>query len=155
MNTDDLELEKLRLKRKKQLLIQGAKFSPDVDSDKLNDQYVKISIPPAIISLNEQNFADYVKYSPVPLFIDYWADWCQPCKHVAPIIEALEVKYKGKMIFAKINVDNNPTLSNQFGISSIPTFHVWYKDKLIYQFTGALPGKKFDQIVSDILKNLK
>ncbi|OLS24501.1 MAG: Thioredoxin [Candidatus Heimdallarchaeota archaeon LC_3] len=154
MNTDDLELKKLRLKRKKQLLFQQAKSISETVSDNTDDQHTNISIPSKVISLNELNFYDYIKFSPVPVFIDYWADWCQPCKHVAPIVEALEVRYRGKMIFAKIDVDSNQKISNQFGISSIPTFHIWFKDKLIYQFTGALPGKKFDQIVSDTIKNL-
>ena len=108
--------------------------------------------PNGVIHLTDADFEEYLNKSPIPVFIDYWAEWCQPCKLTGPIIEALERRYHGKMVFAKVNVDENPYLTGQFNIQSIPTFQIWYQNKLDDQFVGALPGQKFDEKVHGILE---
>ncbi|MHA2104631.1 MAG: thioredoxin [Candidatus Hodarchaeales archaeon] len=154
MDTDDLELEKLRLKRRKQLVVQQVRETSSNDTEVMLKKNFAISASNEVVHLNSNNFSDYIKNSDLPILIDYWAEWCQPCKQVAPIIEALERRYRGKMNIAKLNIDHNPQVANEFGISSIPTFHIWYNNKIIDQFTGALPGEKFDQKVKGIIDKL-
>jgi thioredoxin 1 len=154
VDTDDLELEKLRLKRRKQLVVQQVRETSVDDTIALPNKNLSIPSSEEIVHLNSNNFSDIIKNSDLPILVDYWAEWCQPCKYVAPIIEALERRYRGKMIFAKLNIDHNPQVANKFGISSIPTFHIWYNNKIIDQFTGALPGEKFDQKIKGIIDKL-
>lgn len=157
MSEEDLELAKIR-EKKLQKLLQQQKTSLVKDSS--SDNIMKTTnesfeIPSGLIHLNDATFEKYINKSPLPVFVDFWAEWCQPCKLTEPIIEALERRYRGKMVFAKVNVDENPYLSGQFTIQSIPAFHIWYQKKLIDQFVGALPGQKFDARVHDILENYK
>lgn len=77
------------------------------------------------------------------MLTDFWADWCAPCKVMAPIIEELAEKYEGKMKFAKVDVDANPITSQQFGIMSIPTFLITDKGKVIDVLIGSMPKKMF------------
>ena len=71
------------------------------------------------------------------VFVDFYAQWCGPCKMTSPIIDELSEEYKGKMSFVKIDVDTNQELASQYNIFSIPTFIIFNKGKIISQFTGA------------------
>ena len=139
----DLELEKLRLKRMQQFLSTESQ-------NKTN-----LKIPDGIVHLTDSNFEIFLNdYSDMPIFVDYWAEWCQPCKRVGPIIEALENRYRGKMIFAKLDTDRNQITARKHNIYSIPTFNIFYKSNLIDTFSGALPGQKFEERVKNILKRV-
>ena len=145
---EDLELEQLRLKRMQQMMAQ-----------KPNPQELKNKgpeIPTGVIHLNEQIFDMYLQeYKDIPVFIDYWAEWCGPCKRSAPIIEALERKYRGKMIFAKVNTDENQSLAMRFNIMSIPNFHIFHNMRIVDNFVGALPALQFEQHIVNVLKKIK
>ena len=95
------------------------------------------------------------EYKDIPIFVDYWAEWCGPCKRVAPFIEALERKYRGKMIFAKVNTDEEQQIAMRYRIMSIPTFHIFYQNKIVNQFVGALPAQQFEAQIINTLKKLK
>lgn len=71
------------------------------------------------------------------VFVDFYADWCGPCKMTTPIIEQLSEEYKDKISFVKINVDANQDLASQYSVFSIPTFIIFKAEKIITQFTGA------------------
>ncbi len=78
--------------------------------------------------------------SQYPLFIlDCWAEWCGPCRMIGPIIEQLAVEMKGKVVFGKLNVDENPQTANKYRISAIPTMMVFKDGKLIDKLVGAYP----------------
>ena len=73
------------------------------------------------IELTDANFEETVLKSDKPVLVDFWAEWCGPCRMVGPIVEELHNDYEGKVVVGKVNVDHNPAVSAQFGIRNIPT----------------------------------
>ena len=87
----------------------------------------------------ENNFTDEVIKSDVPVMIDFYAEWCGPCRMMSPIVEEFAKKYEGKVKIGKINVDEESDLAMRFGVQSIPSF-IFIKDgKVIDRITGAMP----------------
>jgi thioredoxin 1 len=93
------------------------------------------------IELTDANFKSEVLESAVPVLVDFWAVWCGPCKMVAPVVEEIAAEFDGKLKVGKIDVDQNPETSMQFGIRSIPTIMIFRGGKVVEQIIGALPKK--------------
>ena len=104
-----------------------------------------------VIPVNETDFDSAVLRSDVPVFVDFYADWCGPCNMIAPTIEALSEEYDGKVKFVKINVDKNQQLAMRYDIMSIPTGMLFengiVKDSLI----GAYPASAYRQRIDNAL----
>lgn len=94
---------------------------------------VRIASP---ILLTDSNFSNEVGKYPL-LVVDFWAPWCGPCRMVSPVIEQLASELAGKVVFGKVNVDENPTVAGAFGIQSIPTIAILKNGKAIDGFVGA------------------
>jgi len=90
-------------------------------------------------AVTDQDFEEQVEKSTLPVLVDFWADWCMPCKMIAPIVEDLAEEYDGKMSFAKVDIDANPNIAMKFGIRSIPTLLVFKDGAPIDQVVGAVP----------------
>ncbi|RLD17406.1 MAG: thioredoxin [Caldiserica bacterium] len=80
-----------------------------------------------MIEVTKENFDGEVLNEKIPVFVDFWAEWCTPCHMIAPIFEKLSSEYEGKVKFCKVNVDNSPELASRFGILGIPTL-ILFKD---------------------------
>lgn len=106
------------------------------------------------IDVKDDNFEKEVieKSKRVPVVVDFWASWCMPCLILKPTLEKIAEEYKGKFLLAKANVDDNPEMSEKFGISSVPNVKLFVNGKVVDEFIGAMPEAK---IKSWIDKNLK
>jgi thioredoxin 1 len=101
------------------------------------------------IEINETNFEREVLQSNQPVLVDFWAEWCGPCKMIAPVIEEIAVEQAGRVKVAKVDVDANPTLAARFGIQSIPTL-LYFAGGELRDKTGGAVNKR--AIVSKLEK---
>ncbi|MBS7638141.1 thioredoxin [Candidatus Bathyarchaeota archaeon] len=96
------------------------------------------------IEMNEENFDEVIRRNHL-VVVDCWASWCGPCRMVAPIVEELAKEYNGRILFGKLNVDDNKIISLRYNIMSIPTFLVFKNGKLVDRIVGALPKNMLER----------
>ncbi|MEM2083885.1 MAG: thioredoxin [Nitrososphaerota archaeon] len=138
MKDEDIEIEKIRYKKMHELLFKNIKKE-------------EISSNP--IEINNENFNENLqKYN--NLIIDFWAEWCAPCKAIAPIIEELAKEYAGKIVFGKINVDENQEIAAKFFIMSIPTLIFFKNGKEVNRIIGLVPKEIINKEIEKIYGKL-
>jgi len=91
------------------------------------------------LELTDSNFEELVLKSDKPVLVDFWAEWCGPCRMVGPTVEELHHDYSGKTVVGKVNVDENPNISAQFGIRNIPTLLVFKNGEIVDKQVGVAP----------------
>jgi thioredoxin 1 len=103
------------------------------------------------VEITESNFNEDVLGSDIPVVVDFWAEWCAPCKLLSPIIDELADEYNGKVKFGKLNVDQNQQISIKYGIRSIPTLIVFKNGEAAEQMVGFLPKQSIIDKINPFL----
>ena len=101
--------------------------------------------------VTEENFETEVLQNDKPVIVDYWAEWCGPCRMVAPVLEEIAAEYADKIEVVKLNIDDNPELSQRYGIMAIPTMNVFSGGEVVKQIVGAKPKSALLRELADFL----
>ena len=91
------------------------------------------------INIDDSNFEQVILHTVIPVLVDFWAEWCGPCRMVGPVVEELSEEYDGKVSFAKVDIDKNPRIASQYGIMSIPTLMIFKGGKPMSNIVGFRP----------------
>lgn len=134
MNESDKELEEIRRKKLEEL-------------ERKSGGKKTINKP---IQVTDRTFDQVIKTHPA-VAIDFWSEWCPPCRFIAPIIEVLAKDYGGKVIFGKLNVDENLAIARRHGITSIPTLLFFKDGKLAGRIIGAVPREHIERELTKII----
>jgi len=132
----DSELEHLKMKKMKELMSKV--------SQKRN--------PTGVLHLNSESFKELLKNESRPILVDFWAEWCAPCRMLAPIIDRLAERYSDKIVFAKVNVDECPDIAMQYGIMAIPTLILFIRGVEVDRIVGLVPEKQIEALIKNYLK---
>ncbi|MEW6433241.1 MAG: thioredoxin [Myxococcota bacterium] len=103
------------------------------------------------VAVADSTFKSEVLDSDVPVLVDFWATWCAPCRAIAPALEELATQYKGKVKIAKVDVDENQQVAQQYGIRSIPTLLLFKGGKVVDQLVGAVPKAKLEDSLKKVI----
>jgi thioredoxin 1 len=103
------------------------------------------------VDVTDKDFASEVLQSDTPVLVDFWAEWCGPCRVLGPVIESLSEDYDGKVKVAKVDVDANQQIAMQFGIRSIPTVILFDKGQVVDTFIGVRPRSDYDTSLQKVV----
>jgi thioredoxin 1 len=98
---------------------------------------------PLIVTLTRENFAQQVLQSGTPVLVDFWAEWCGPCKMIAPLLDELADEYDGRVKIGKVNIDEQQPLATEYGIRAIPTLLLFDHGRVADQIVGARSKRDF------------
>ncbi|WGI18041.1 thioredoxin [Methanonatronarchaeum sp. AMET-Sl] len=133
MNRDN-DIDEIRKKKIKEL------------KEKLEKESMSEGKP---IKVTDENFESVINENKM-VVIDAWADWCNPCKKLEPVIEELAEEYKGEIVFGKLNVDENGGVARKYGIMSIPTLLFFENGELVNRTVGALPKQQLQNVIEKV-----
>jgi thioredoxin 1 len=106
----------------------------------------------ATLEFTDQNFDTEVVASDVPVVVDFWAEWCGPCRMLAPTVDAIAEEYAGKVKVGKLDTDSNRSAATKYRISMLPTILVFKKGEIVHKFVGLTQKSQFQQVLDGLLK---
>lgn len=111
----------------------------------------EVDYPHGPIQLNDKTFTETVQKYPL-VVVDFWTAWCGPCHMIAPVVEELAKEYSGKIVFGKLNVDENRAMAVNFGVMSVPTMLIFKNGKAVDKIIGAVPREAIETKLKQYLK---
>ena len=103
------------------------------------------------VEVTDENFKAEVLDAKIPVLVDFWAEWCMPCKMLAPVVEAIAKEYEGKLKVCKLNVDDAPVTATQYSVMSIPTLLLFKEGKVVDKIVGVVPKAAIDSKLKPLL----
>ncbi|AKD03812.1 thioredoxin [Pontibacter korlensis] len=95
----------------------------------------------------KRSFQELINSPGMPVLVDFYADWCGPCKAMSPIVQQVASQYNGKLKVVKVNIDNNQAAASQFKVQGVPTFILFHKGKQVWRQSGAMPAQQLTQVI--------
>lgn len=102
------------------------------------------------VNVTDSSFDDEILKSEIPALVDFWAEWCGPCRTVGPIVEELAGEYEGKVKVAKLNVDSNKQTPTRYGVRGIPTLILFKGGQVVDQIVGAVPKNRIKELLDKV-----
>ena len=103
-----------------------------------------------VLEFTDGNFESDVVQSDLPVLVDFWAEWCQPCKMLTPTIEELAAEFKGKVKIGKVDTDSNPEVPVKYGVSAIPTIMLFQGGEVVKKFVGLTSKDQFQAVLNEL-----
>lgn len=103
------------------------------------------------LELTDSNFEKIVLKSDKPVLVDFWAEWCGPCRQIGPTVDEVAIEYQGKAIIGKVNIDHHPSIASDYGIRSIPSLLVFSDGKVQQQIVGAVGKEELTEALDKLL----
>ena len=103
--------------------------------------------------ITSMNFDDEVLKSDTPVLVDFWAEWCGPCRAIGPVVDEIANDYNGKVSVGKLNVDNENQLAMEYGVRSIPALLIFNNGTVVNQIVGAVPKNRITDILDTVISN--
>ena len=125
----------------------------DKELEKIKEEKIKKMLDQAkagVVKLDSSSFDNFLN-TDLPVLVDFWADWCMPCRMMAPVMEELAQAYTERALFGKVNVDENPQIASRYGIMSIPHFLIFKNGTLVEKIVGAVGRDPLENAIKKYL----
>lgn len=104
-----------------------------------------------VLTITDADFDEKVLKAPQPVLVDFWAAWCGPCRMMTPVVEELAGAYDGKVVVAKMNVDENPQTPAKYGVRGIPNIKLFRGGQVVDEVVGAVPRQKLEELLKKVV----
>ncbi len=95
----------------------------------------------------KKSFQELINSPGMPVLVDFYADWCGPCKAMSPVVQQVASQFNGKLKVVKVNIDNNQAAASQFRVQGVPTFILFHKGQQVWRQSGAMPAQQLTQVI--------